>query len=249
METFIEAILATVAVSAFIAAIFFIFYLAAVKGSESPLRLYNRFKKGYSKHSRKTRLKEKMNEYKAISDVGKPSFIRASLPFSMFLFVILVLLFKIVFLTAITSDSMRPTFKRGDLVAMQKLYTTPKEGDIIMYERPEYMLPIVHRVVWVGDGRARTKGDARGRADPWVVRESEIMAKAVKVGGEPIVLKDVGNYFILDTREMRYGKYGLEYSFMKNVFSMIRLYGYALCVIAIAGYVILTLREARKELK
>jgi len=71
----------------------------------------------------------------------------------------------------------------------------------------------------------------------------------VQIGGKPIVLKDVGNYFILDTREMRYGKYGLEYTFVKNVFSVIRMYGYALCVISILAYVILTLREAKGVLK
>ncbi|MGB2727403.1 MAG: S26 family signal peptidase [Halobacteriota archaeon] len=249
MQPFIEAILATVAVSTFIAAIFFIFYLIAAKGSDSPLRLYNHFKKGYSKRSRNNRVKEKMTEYKAISGVGKPSVLRSALPFSMFLIVILVLLFKLVFLTAVTSDSMQPTFKKGDLVAMQKIATTPKEDDIIMFERPEYMLPVTHRVVAAMDGRVRTSGDARERTDPWVVRESEIMGKAIQVGGEPVVLKDVGNYFILDTREMRYGKYGLEYTFMKNVFSVIRVYGYALCVISILGYVILTLREAKGVLK
>lgn len=249
MQPFIAAILATIAVSAFIAAIFFFFYLIAAKGSESPLRFYNRFKKGYSKHSRNDRVKEKMIEYKAISGVGKPSLIRASLPFSLFLFVILVLFLKLAFFTAVTSDSMQPTFKKGDLVAMQKIATTPKEGDIIMFERPEYMLPVTHRVVAVMDGRVRTRGDARGRTDPWVVREREIMGKAVQVGGAPIVLKDVGNYFILETREMRYGKYGLEYTLIKNVFYMIRVYGYALCVISILGYVILTLMEAKKVLK
>jgi len=249
MQPFMEAIILTVAGSAFIAAIFFFFYLIAAKGSDSPLRLYNRFKKGYSKHSRNNRVKEKMNDYKAFSGVDRPSLIRASLPFSMFLFVIFVLLFKLVFFTAVTSDSMQPTFKKGDLVAMQKIATTPKEGDIIMFDRPEYMLPVTHRVVAAMDDRVRTRGDARGSTDPWVVREGEIMGKAIQVGGEPVVLKDVGNYFILDTREMRYGKYGLEYTFMKNVFSVIRVYGYALCVISILGYVILTLREAKQVLK
>ncbi len=247
MQPFIAAIILTIAVSVFIAAIFFILYLTTVKGSDSPLRLYNRFKKGYRKHSQKKRVEEKMTEYKAFSGVGKPSFIRSALPFSLFLIVILVLLFKLVFFTAVTSDSMQPTFKKGDLVAMQKIATTPKEGDIIMFERPEYMLPVTHRVVAVTDSGVRTMGDARGRTDPWVVPEGEIMGKAVQVGEKPVVLKDMGNYFILDTREMRYGKYGLEYSFMKNVFAMIRVYGYALCVISIIGYVILTLREGKRR--
>ncbi len=245
MQPFIAAILATIAVSAFIAAIFSILYLVAVRGSDLPLRFYNRVKKGYGKHSRNNRVKEKLTEYKAFSGVGRPSLLRSILPFSLFLFVILVLFLKLAFFVAITSDSMQPTFKKGDLVLMQKISTTPKEGDIIMFERSEYMLPVTHRVVRVKDGLARTGGDARGTTDPWVVREGEIKGKAVQPGGEPVVLKDVGNYFILETREMRYGKYGLEYSFMKNVFLTMRLYGYALCIIAVIGYLWLTIKERR----
>lgn len=246
MQPFIEALILTIAVSTFIAMLFFIFYLTAVKGSDSPLRLYTRFKRGYREHSQKKRVKEKMTDYKSISGVGKPSFIRASLPFSLFLIVIFVLLFKLVFFTAITANSMQPTFKQGDLVAMQKIATTPKQGDIITFERPEYLLPITHRVVAVTETGVRTQGDARGSVDPWIVPEGEIKAKAVQVGGKPIILKDVGNYFILDAREMRYGKFGLEYTFVKNVFSVIRVYGYALCIICIIGYVILTLREGKR---
>ena len=248
MQPFIEAIMSTIAVSAFLAAIFYIFYLTAVKGSESALRLYDRFKKGYREHSRNKRLEEKMTEYKTISDVGRKPFLHSVLPFSLFLLVILVLLFKLVFFTAVVSDSMQPTFKKGDLVLMQKISAVPKEGDIIMFERRDYMLPITHRVIAVTDEGVRTGGDARGSADRWIVHEEEIMAKAVQVGEKPLVIEDVGNYFILETREMRYNpKYGSEYAFVKNIFLTLRVYGYAVCIIAIIGYVILTLGEAKKR--
>lgn len=248
MPLFIEAIITTIAVSAFLAAIFYILYLTAVKGSESALQLYNRFKKGYSEHSRNKRVGEKMNEYKAISNVGRKPFLHSVLPFSFFLLVILVLLFKLVFFTAIVSDSMQPTFKKGDLVLMQKVSVVPEEGDIIMFEQPNYMLPITHRVIALTDEGVRTAGDAVGRADPWIVHEEEIMAKAVQVEEKPLVIEDVGNYFILDAREMRYNpKYGSEYTFVKNIFLTLRVYGYAVCILAIMGYVILTLKEAKKR--
>jgi signal peptidase len=237
------------AISAFTAAIVFGLYLVVVKGSESPLRFHNRFKTLYKKHSRKKRVKEKMADYKAISGVDRPSFIRSALFFSFFILVIILLLFKFVFFIAVTTNSMQPTFKSGDLVLMQKIIPTPKEGDIIMFKHAEYILPITHRVDTITDGGIRTRGDARDRIDPWVVREEAIMGKAVQLGGSPVVLKDIGNYFILDTKEMSYGKYGLEYSFMKQLFSTIRLYGYVLCAICILGYVILTLREAKKGSK
>lgn len=245
MQPFIEAIISTIAVSAFIAAIFFIFYLTVVKGSESPLRLYNRFKNRYKEHSHTKRVKERMYGYETISGMHKPSLLGSTILLSILVLVISLLLFKVVFFTAVTSGSMSPTFERGDLVLMQRIHPEPVEGDIIMLQREEYMLPITHRVVSVTEGGVRTKGDARSRVDPWVIPEEEIIAKTVQVGEKPLVLKDVGDYFILDPKEMRIGKYGSEYAFVKNLFLTIRVYGYALCIIAILGYVILTIKERR----
>ncbi len=248
MQPFIEAILSTIVVSAFIAAIFYIFYLTVVQGSDSTLRLYNRFKKGYSEHSRNKRVKEKMYEYESVSGMHKPSLLGSSILLSILVLVISLLLFKLVFFTAVTSDSMRPTFEYGDLVLMQKISTAPEEGDIIMFKQPNFMLPITHRVIALTDDGVRTAGDARGRVDPWIVHEEEIVAKAVQVDGKPLVIKDVGDYFIIDAREIRYNpKYGSEYAFVKNIFLTIRMYGYALCIMAVIGYVILTLREAKKR--
>ena len=248
MEPFIEAVITVIAVSAFIAALFYVFYLAAVKGSESPLRLYNRFKNGYREHSRNKKVKEKMTEYKTFSGVGAPSFLRSALPFCVFIAVILILLFKLVFLTAIVSNSMQPTFKKGDLVLMQKIATAPEEGDIIMFMHKDIMLPVTHRVIAVTDEGTKTGGDARGVTDPWIVQNEAIIAKAVQMGGGPIVLEDVGNYFILETSKMGYDpKYGSEYAFMRNIFSMLRLYGYVVCVIAVMGYVLLSLSERKRR--
>ncbi|MGB7001791.1 MAG: signal peptidase I [Halobacteriota archaeon] len=248
MEPFIEAVITVIALSAFIAGLFYVFYLAAVKGSESPLRLYHRFERGYREHSRTKKVKEKMTEYRTISGVGQASFLRATVPFTLFIAVILILLFKLVFFTAIVSDSMQPTFKKGDLVLMQKIATVPEEGDIIMFEHKDIMLPITHRAISVTDEGSRTMGDARGVKDPWLVQNEAVIAKAVQIGGRPIVLEDVGNYFILDTNEMGYNpKYGSEYTFMKNLFSMLRLYGYVVCVIAVLGYVLLSLTERKRR--
>jgi len=245
MQPFIEAIITTVVVSTFIAAIFFILYLVAVKGSESPLRLYNRFKNRYKAHSRTKRVKERMYGYETISGMHKPSLLGSTILLSILVLVISLLLFKVVFFTVITTGSMSPALERGDLVLMQRIYTEPVEGDIIMLQREEYRLPVTHRVVSVTEEGVRTKGDARSRVDPWIIPEEEINAKTVQVGEKPLVLKDIGDYFILDPKEMRIGKYGSEYAFVKNIFLTIKLYGYVLCIIAIIGYVILTIKERR----
>ncbi|MCW7071480.1 MAG: signal peptidase I [Methanophagales archaeon] len=247
MQAFAEAVILSLVVSAFVASLLFFFYSTAVNGTELPLRLYTQVKRKYREHSRKKRVKERLEEFKTASG-SRPSLLVSSLLFSLFLLVVFALLFKLAFFSAVTSDSMRPTFERGDLVAMQKIQTTPKEGDIIMFERPDFLLPFIHRVVAVteekgGKRKVRTKGDACERVDPWVLPEGAVEAKAVQLGGRAVVLKDVGNYFILDARERRIGRYGLEYTFMKNIFFILRMYGYAFCVLAIIGYLVLTIRE------
>jgi signal peptidase len=248
MEPFIEAVITVIAVSAIITGIFYVFYLAVVKGSESPLRLYSRFENGYREHSRNKKVKEKMTEYKTFSGVGQASFLRSVLPFCLFIAVIIILLFKLVFFTAIVSNSMQPTFKKGDLVLMQKLATVPEEGDIIMFEHKGIMLPVTHRVIAITDEGSKTGGDARGATDPWLVQNEAIIAKAVQIGGGPIVLEDFGNYFILETSKMGYDpRYGSEYTFRKGIFSALQQFGNIVCVIAVMGYVLLTLTERKKR--
>lgn len=245
MEPFIEAILLTIAVSSCLAMISHIYYLVVLNGSELPVHPYSFFRKRSKERSKEQRVKEKLNEFKAVSLTDRKPVLGQALVFSLYIILILMLFFNLIFLAAITSGSMQPTFERGDLVAMQKISTTPEVGDIIMFDCKDSLLPVTHRVVAVTESGVRTQGDANGIPDPWIVSEETIQAKVVQLGGTPVVIKDVGDYFILDTSEMQYGKYGLEYSFIKNVFSTMRLYGYALCILAILGYLWLTVKERR----
>ena len=239
-----EVVIFGIILSVVIALVYFIFYLMVVKGFESPIRLFNSFKNRYGKHARNKRVKNKMREYETISGMHKPSLLGSTIAFAILVLIISLLLFKVVFFTVVTTGSMSPTLERGDLVLMQRINTEPAVGDIITLEREESFLPITHRVVAVTEEGVKTQGDARGRVDPWLVPEEEIMAKAVVLGKTPVVLKDVGDYFILDaSRETRVGRFGTEYAFMKNLFSTLKVYGYVLCIIAILGYVILTVRE------
>ena len=106
---------------------------------------------------------------------------------------------------------------------------------------------MTHRVVSISDGKIRTKGDARDTVDSWVVSKEDVLAKAIQIGGKPIVIPSVGDYFILDTSKAeRIGRYGQEYAFIKNALMAIRAWGYVLCILAIAGYLLLTARDMRR---
>ncbi len=237
----ITAIIAT----AIAALVYYALYQVVAKGWELPIHIYDYLKGLYGRYSRKRRVKERLFKYETVSGMHKPSLLGTSVVLSVFTVVILLLLFKMLFFAVVTTDSMRPTFARGDLVFMQRIHVDPRPGDIIMYDKPAYTLPITHRVIEVTDWGVKTKGDARTFADPWVIPKQEIKGEALQVGGKPIVIKSVGNYFILDPSKMGIGRFGSEYLFAKKILMTIKMYGYAICIIALMGYLILTLREMR----
>ena len=240
-----EPLLAAVIFGVVITLVYYLFYLVVVKGFVPPIRIFNYFKGRYTRYSRNQKVKEKMREYETVCGMHKPSVLGSTIVFAILVLFISLLLFKVVFFTVVTTGSMNPTFDRGDLVLMQRVHIEPVEGDIVTLERKESMLPITHRVVAVTEDGVRTKGDAAGSVDPWTAPREDIQAEAIQVGQKPIVLKNVGDYFILDTSVMRVGRYGTEYAFLKNVFATVKIYGYALCIIAILGYVILTLKDMK----
>ncbi|RLG34127.1 signal peptidase I [Methanosarcinales archaeon] len=239
-------IISAIIASAIAIVIYYIIYLTLVKGFVVPIHIFHSFKGLYERYGRNKRLKERMYEYEAVSGMHKPSLFGSSVVVSILTVIIVILLFKIVFFAVVTSDSMSPTFERGDLILMQRIHIDPRVGDIIMLENRESILPITHRVVAVTKEGVRTKGDARAFADPWLVSKHEIRGEAVQIHGSPIILKAIGNYFILNPKEMGIGRYGSEYMFIKNLFLVIRMYGYALCIISISGYLLLTVMERRR---
>jgi len=239
-------VISAIIASAIAIVIYYIIYLTLVKGFVVPIHIFHSFKGLYERYGRNKRLKERMYEYEAVSGMHKPSLFGSSVVVSILTVIIVILLFKIVFFAVVTSDSMSPTFERGDLILMQRIHIDPRVGDIIMLENRESILPITHRVVAVTKEGVRTKGDARAFADPWLVSKHEIRGEAVQIHGSPIILKAIGNYFILNPKEMGIGRYGSEYMFIKNLFLVIRMYGYALCIISISGYLLLTVMERRR---
>jgi len=171
--------------------------------------------------------------------------VMAGIEIAIFLVIIYLGLTMKIFFAAVLSNSMSPTFERGDIVLVQTIFREPKEGDIVMFVSEEFGYSVTHRVLKVSGDKVYTGGDASGPdGDP--IAKDAIIGKAILIFGKPIVVKGVGNYFILDVKEMRdIGPYGQEYLFYKKLIDAMRQYALAVIIIGISAYIYVTVREIR----
>ncbi len=155
--------------------------------------------------------------------------------------IILILTFglKIIFFTAVVSNSMKPEFQRGDMVLTQAISTDPQVGDIVTFKAYGEVNPITHRVVGIQDNIVRTKGDNNPLPDDYGTTKSDIIAKAIVINGHPFVLKGMGSYFILDfSREGKLYKFGDQFEFLQRMFMTIRTWGYVITIIAFSALIV-----------
>ena len=91
---------------------------------------------------------------------------------------------------AITSQSMWPVLKRGDLVFVKRAGRAEiKKGAIIVYKRGSSF--IIHRVVDAAADVVTTKGDANMEADP-AIAFSDVIGVVPTVRGAPAKLPWLG---------------------------------------------------------
>lgn len=146
--------------------------------------------------------------------------------------------FKIIFFTAVISDSMKPQFQRGDLILTQTIFKQPQPGDIVTFKAENVQLPVTHRVIKVNYDNIITKGDNNPLPDDYNTKEKNIMAKAIVIEGTPLVLKGMGSFFILDfSKEGKLYKFGDQFTFLQELFSVIRTWGYVITIIAFSALV------------
>ncbi len=87
-------------------------------------------------------------------------------------------------MATITSGSMWPALKEGDLVFIQgiKSKSDMSIGDVVVYRNKENGTFVIHRVVAMGEKTFTTKGDANfSKDDP--VRYEDAVGKAYELGG------------------------------------------------------------------
>ncbi|ATZ61537.2 MAG: signal peptidase I [Methanosarcinales archaeon Met12] len=219
--------------------IFFVIYLVKKRDVKYPLTLLGKLI-GMLTPKREERIDAVMQGYKFIST--RPRVISSVLPLINVLMVGLILYFGIIGFVVIGSDSMAPTFEKGDLLVMQSVLIDPVAGDIIMFDAPGVAIPVVHRVYSIGGEGDwfRTKGDARP-VDLWAIPKDDIKGQAVMIHGEPIVLRDVGIYFIEDPRQPHV--FGTEFGFITSLVQTVQTSGLILFFLMIALYVLMTLKE------
>ncbi len=86
---------------------------------------------------------------------------------------------------AVESNSMVPTFYKGDILILQGVPSDQLSvGDIIVFSVPSEDTPIVHRIVEVNpDGTFQTKGDANSKSIPYEksIKASQIHGKEVMI--------------------------------------------------------------------
>ncbi len=221
--------------SIILAAIFYTSYRTVVRG-EPRHKLVN-VANAANARAYNNRVDAKMRHYRETTK--ETGVISTMIP--LIIVVIFAYLFysQTVFFAVVGSGSMEPTLVTGDLVLIQNIHVNPQVGDILMFETNSVLIPVIHRAIGVSERGVRTQGDARKRADDWTVSEDQICGKAVVIGGNPIVIKSFGSYFIEDAREGgMYTKYGREYGFVKQLVQSIKSFGLIIFFLCILMYIL-----------
>lgn len=172
----------------------------------------------------------------------KPSIIATLIPVALVLLLGYILYAKFIFLAVVASGSMFPTLEQGDIILACSFNIDPEEGDILLFKTQKIPYIITHRVYEVTEKGIRTKGDARSDIDPWLLTMDQIQGEVVTIGGSPVVIHDVGEYFLFtEERATRMGPYGSELYVVSKTIQHVKQAGLLIFVICIALYIVFSL--------
>lgn len=79
-------------------------------------------------------------------------------------------------------ESMRPLFRPGDRIRFISCRAEEvRPGDVIIFVVSGQTERVVHRVISTGPDGLQTRGDANPHADGWIVRQADLVGRAVEV--------------------------------------------------------------------
>lgn len=108
-------------------------------------------------------------------------------------------------MNVVVSGSMEPVFYRGDIVVVEKTdfleinEFKPNDvqvGDIVVYNAKWFPNPVIHRII--NDTTVNgikyfvIKGDNNDAPDPYLVSQSQITQRVVKIGDQPFIIPKIG---------------------------------------------------------
>lgn len=200
----------------------------------------------YQRTSRKDKVNATMSMYR--EHAKKFRLRTVLLPIAITLFVAYILSAHLFFFAIVTSSSMEPTFKKGDLVFMQNILVKPRVGDIIIFPDPQGItaankpVTVTHRINGISGDVMRTKGDNNPNQDSWRLSNKDILGKAVILNDKPVVLKDVGQYFLLDFKTTQYSE---EFLAIAKTIQNMRTMGIMVFFVCLVLYLFLSIKDSR----
>ncbi len=152
------------------------------------------------------------------------------------------------FFGTVLSGSMEPTFKRGDLVLMRSSYGALAVGDIIMFIPKEGMEPVTHRIISITEyGYIKTKGDANKGEDDWILSIMAIRAKALIIGGKPIVIPGLGTSLVSRADNFSITKKLTKEQGLQSLFQQFRSMTPSIIFIMLIIYIFMVIDTDREE--
>ena len=122
-----------------------------------------------------------------------------------YLIIIIICFIASQHLNVVVSGSMEPVFYRGDLFIVEhtNFYgisefdpNTVQVGDIVVYDATWYNEPVIHRVINITDINGSQyfviKGDNNPSPDKYYVTPSQIQAKVLTIGDQPVIIPKIG---------------------------------------------------------
>ena len=216
------------------------------QGFKKSINIVGYIARKYEKISRKNKVDSTMYMYR--EHAKKFKLRSVLLPVAITLFVAYILSAKLFFFAVVTSGSMEPTFKKGDMVFIQDIFVKPKVGDIIIFVDPEKKIvadrpvTITHRVNSIKGDIIKTKGDNNPNQDKWDITRKDLLGEAIILNNKPLVLKDVGKYFLLDYASQDYTP---EFLAIATTIQNMRTMGIMIFFVCITLYLFLSIRDTR----